>query len=135
MSSDPTTPLELVPRDLWDEACRALRETDSTLMRQYEEMIMRENQEEAHLAPVGSLTRQEQLLAIVTRRLDSIENDQKSFIVAGKTVILHEQLNKVVRVIMSARNFVSQAVSAEPHAALAWAGVSMLLPVSTEPFR
>ena len=43
VSSDPTTPLELIPRDLWDEAYRVLRETDSTLVRQYEEMIMREN--------------------------------------------------------------------------------------------
>ena len=133
---DAATPLELVPpRDLWDEAYKVLCGTDSKLVEQYEETIMRENQDHAHLAPVGSLARQEQLSAVVTRRLDSIEKDQKSFIVAGKRVVLQEQLNKFVRVVMFARNFVSQAVSAEPHAALAWAGVCVLLPVSLEPFR
>ena len=134
--SDAATPLELVPpRDLWDEAYEILRGTDSKLVEQYEETIMRENRDNAHLAPVGSFARQEQLSVVVTRRLDSIEKDQKSFIVAGKRVVLHEQLNKCVRIVMFARNFVSQAVSAEPHAALAWAGVCVLLPVSIEPFR
>ena len=134
--SDAATPLELVaPRDLWDEAYEALRRTNSKLLEQYEETIMRENQEIAHLAPVGSLARQEQLSAVITRRLDSIERDQKSFIVAGKRVVLQEQLDKFVRIVMFARYFVSQAVSAEPHAALAWAGVCVLLPVSIEPFR
>ena len=134
--SDAATPLELVPpRDLWDEAYEVLRGTDSKLVEQYEETIMQENQDNTHLAPVGSLARQEQLSAVVTRRLDSIEKDQKSFIVAGKRVVLQEQLNKFVRVVMFARNFVSQAVSAEPHAALAWAGVCVLLPVSIDPFR
>ena len=135
MASDSRTSLELIPRDLWDEAYKALRGTDGKLVEQYEETIMRENQEDTHLEPVGSLARQQQLSSIVTRRLDSIEKDQKSFVVAGKTVVLHEQFNKIVRIIMLARNFVSQAVSAEPHAALAWAGVCVLLPVSIEPFR
>lgn len=133
--SDAATPLELIPpRDLWDEAYEVLRGTNSKLVERYEEMIMREYQESANLAPVGSLARQEQLSAVVTRRLDSIEKDQKSFLVAGKRVVLQEQFNKSVRIVMFARNFVSQAVSAEPHAALAWAGVCVLLPVSTEPF-
>ena len=134
-ASDSRISLELIPRDLWDEAYKALRGTDGKLVEQYEETIMRESQEDTHLEPVGSLARQEQLSSIVTRRLDSIEKDQKSFVVAGKTVALHEQFNKIVRIIMFARNFVSQAVSAEPHAALAWAGVCVLLPVSIEPFR
>ena len=123
------------PIDLWDEAYEVLRGTNSKLLEQYEETIMRETQGNAHLAPVGSLARQEQLSAVVTRRLDSIEKDQKSFIVAGKRVVLQEQFNKFVRIVMFARNSVSQAVSAEPHAALAWAGVCVLLPVSNEPFR
>ena len=136
IASDAATPLELVPpRDLWDEAYAVLRGTDSKLVEQYEETIMRENQENARLAPFGSLARQEQLSAVVTRKLNSIEEDQKSFTVAGKRVVLQEQFNKFVRIVMFARNFVSQAVSTEPHAALAWAGVCVLLPVSIEASR
>ena len=135
-SNDAATPLEHAsPRDLWDEAYEGLRSTDSKLVERYEEMIMRENEENANLAPIGSLARQEQLSAVVTRRLDSIEKDQKSFTVAGKRVVLQERFNKFVRIVMFARSFVSPAVSAEPHAALAWAGICVLLPVSIEPFR
>ena len=128
--------LELVPpRDLWDEAYEALRETNTKLVEQYEETIVRIDQAVAHLGPVGSVARQDQLSAFITRRLDSIEKDKKSLVVAGKTIVLHEQVNRVVRIIMFAKDFVSSAVNAEPHAALAWTGVCLLLPVSIQRFR
>ena len=127
---------ELVPpQDLWDEAYEALRKTNTKLVERYEETIVRIDQEVVHLGPLGSVARQEQLSAFITRRLDSIEKDKTSFVVAGKRVVLQEQVNKVVRIIMFAKDFVSSAVNAEPHAALAWTGVCMLLPVSIERFR
>lgn len=135
-TSDSKTVLELVPpRDLWDEAYEALRETDIKLVERYEETILRIDQEGARLGPVGSVARQEQLSAFITRRLDSIEKDKQIFVVAGKKIVLQEQVDKIVRIIMFAKDFVSSAVNAEPHAALAWTGVCMLLPVSIERFR
>ena len=135
-ADDSMTISELVPpRDLWDEAYEALREANSKLAEQYEESIMRIDHENGHLAPVGSLARQKQLSVVITKRLEAIEKDQKSFMVAGRRVILQEQLDKVVRIVMFAKDFVSSAVSAEPHAALAWAGVCVLLPVSIEKFH
>ena len=134
-ASDSRTVLEpVLPRDLWDEAYEALRRTNSKTVEQYEEIVTRVNQEDTHLAPVGSLARQEQLANLITRRLESMEKDQKSFMVAGKKVVLQEHLNKVIRIVMLTKDFVSSAVSAEPHAALAWAGVCVLLPVSVEYF-
>lgn len=35
-----------------------------------------------------------------------------------------------MKIIVSVKDFVSSAVSSEPHAALAWAGVCVFLPVS-----
>ncbi len=134
LANNSGTTLELAPpRDLWDEAYQALREGDSKLAEQYEETIMRVDQEDtrhARLAPVRTPARQVQLSAVIKRRLDSIEEDQTSFTVAGRRVVRQEQLDKVVRIVMFAKDFVSSAVSAEPHAALAWAGVCVLLPVS-----
>lgn len=40
-------------------------------------------------------------------------------------------IEKVVKVVMAAQNFIGSALQSEPHAAIAWAGVSMFLPVST----
>ena len=98
LADDAGTALEVVPlRDLWDEAYEALRGTHSKLVKQYEESIMRINQDNNHLAPNGSLARQEQLSAFITKRLDSIENDQTGFTMAGRKVVLHEQLDKFIR--------------------------------------
>ena len=55
-TSDSKTALELVPpRDLWDEAYEALRETNIKLVERYEETIVRIDQEGAHLGPIGSI--------------------------------------------------------------------------------
>ena len=135
-TSDSKTVLNPVPpRDLWDEAYEALRETNSKIVERYEETIVRIDQEVPHLGQVGSVARQEQLSAFITRRLESIEKEEKSLVVAGKRFVLQEQVNRVVRIIIFAKDFVSSAVNAEPHAALAWTGVCMLLPVSIERFR
>lgn len=107
---------------------------NSKLAERYEESIVRIDQEDAHLAPVGSLARQEQLSAVITRRLEDIEKDRMGFTMAGRRVVVQEQIDNFVRIVMFAKDFVSSAVNAEPHAALAWAGVCVLLPVSTEKF-
>lgn len=54
---------------------------------------------------------------------------------ADRKVVLHEHFDKFIRIFMFAKDFVSSAVNAEPHAALAWAGVCVLLPVSIEEFH
>ena len=43
---------------------------------------------------------------------------------------LGRYLKKAVEIIIASKDFIGSAVSAEPHAALAWCGVSLLLPVS-----
>ena len=87
------------------------------------------NDNEHLLAPVGSLDRQEQLSAFLTRKLEKIENDQKSFVLGCHRIVIQEETDKAVKIVMFVKDFVSSAVSAEPHAALAWAGVCVFLPV------
>lgn len=41
-----------------------------------------------------------------------------------------DKIEKVVRVLILAKNFIGCTLQSEPHAAIAWAGVSMFLPVS-----
>ena len=119
------------PSDLWDEAYEALSGANNKLVEQYEESIVRIDQGDAQLAPVGSIARQEQLSVIISKRLDAIEKDESSFTMAGRRVIVREQFDKFVKIVICAKDFVSSAVSVEPHAALAWAGICVLLPVST----
>lgn len=122
------------PRDLWDDAYEALRGANSKLAEHYEESIVRIDEGDAQLAPVRSLARQEQLSVIISKRLEAIEKDENSFTMAGRRVVMREQFNKFVRIVICAKDFVSSALSVEPHAALAWAGICVLLPVSTDDF-
>lgn len=57
---------------------------------------------------------------MVSKNLESIITAQ------GKPTA---NFDRAVKVILSVKGFISEAVSAEPHAALAWAGVCIFLPV------
>lgn len=72
----------------------------------------------------------EQLQKLVDRKLEDVQNAQLKINVNGKEVVVKEQVRKVIHTILSAKNFIGSSVSAEPHAALAWAGVLVVLPVS-----
>ena len=50
----------------------------------------------------------------------------------AKEIVVKDAIKKPINGITAAKDFITQAVSHEPHAALAWAGVSCLLPVSSE---
>ena len=43
---------------------------------------------------------------------------------------IRKYFEQAVKVIIASKDFISSAVSANPYAALAWTGVSLLLPVS-----
>jgi hypothetical protein len=74
--------------------------------------------------------RQKQLSELVDRKLQDMEKSRLSVNLAGKEIIVKEQVRKVVYAILGAKDLIGAAVSAEPHAALAWAGVVFVLPVS-----
>jgi uncharacterized protein YlzI (FlbEa/FlbD family) len=71
-----------------------------------------------------------QLQKLVDQKLQDIQDSRLKITVSGKEIVVKEQVCKVVHAILSAKDFIGSAVSAEPHAALAWAGVLVVLPVS-----
>jgi hypothetical protein len=79
---------------------------------------------------VGDADRQVQLQNLVDRKLQDVQKAQLKITVSGKEVVVREQVRKVVHAILSAKDAIGSAVTAEPHAALAWAGVLVILPVS-----
>ena len=52
-----------------------------------------------------------------------------------KAVEVREQVDRIVKVVLVAKDFISSAASIDPiHAGLPWAGVCMLLPVRKSKF-
>jgi N-terminal domain of NWD NACHT-NTPase len=73
--------------------------------------------------------REVQLQKLVDQKLQDMQNSRLKITVGGKEVVVKEQVRTIVHAILSAKDFIGSAVSAEPHAALAWAGVLVVLPV------
>jgi len=67
---------------------------------------------------------------IVKSKLQDREVDQLIINLGKEPVKVREQGEKVIKFILWSNDIVSRALSAQPYAALAWSGVSVLLPVS-----
>ena len=79
---------------------------------------------------VESADREVQIKELIDLKLKAVENARLSITVGGKEIVVKEQVRKLVHTILSAKDYIGSAVSVEPHAALAWAGVLVFLPVS-----
>ena len=79
--------------------------------------------------PQGPLN-PELIRAVVERKLQDHEAKKLVLHIRGKPIKVREQGEKVIKFILWSNGFVSAAVSAQPYAALAWSGISLLLPVS-----
>ncbi|OJJ45133.1 hypothetical protein ASPZODRAFT_70729 [Penicilliopsis zonata CBS 506.65] len=132
-STSSATSLQLA--GLWKEAYEKLRSEDEKLIHEYENALVQrwqpaggdegQNKREGGNDGTGSTDRN--LQAIVEQRLQEISSSQLTLTVAGKEIVVKDQLRRVVRGILAVKDSVSVAVGADPHAALAWAGVLLLL--------
>ena len=90
---------------------------------------------------LGSSEGQSSLQELVTLKLDHIRETRLRIPVYArvdgefvvKKVAVRDQVCNIIRGIQSVSGFISTALSPMPPAALAWAGVLVILPVSTLP--
>ena len=127
------------PHDLWDRAYEVLREDKESrkLMDAYEKILLSELKDDHSFPAVaegtGTSMRRRNMLALVRKKVKAVDDARWKFQLGERTVELKTQVDRIVKAILFAKDFVSSAVSAEPHAALAWAGVCMLLPLLLNP--
>ena len=127
------------PYDLWDRAYESLREDkDSRKLMDAYEMILLSDLKDGHSFPavaegMGTSTREKYMSALVEKKVKAVEDARWKFQLGERTVEMRTQVDRIVKAVLFAKDFVSSAVSAEPHTALAWAGVCMLLPLLLNP--
>jgi len=88
-------------------------------------------------SPTGSiavLDKEKQLSELIVKRLQIVEDARWKFEIGNQTIEVKAQVDRIVKTVIFAKDFVSSAVSSDPHAALAWAGVCVLMPVSVTNF-
>ena len=112
-------------KDLWLQAYEALELREPDLMAAYKRRLAPTitNSADPSLSP-------ELIETIIKSSLLDREADQWVVSLGEKSVKVREQGEKVIKFILWSNDIVSQALSAQPYAALAWSGVSILLPVS-----
>ena len=84
------------------------------------------------LAKVGTPQRNDQMRALLEDKIEEDKQAMWKLQLGEHTVVVRDQIDKVVKVVAFAKDFIAQAVASEPHATLAWAGICTLLPVSTD---
>ncbi|KAF4987650.1 hypothetical protein FDECE_15346, partial [Fusarium decemcellulare] len=68
-------------------------------------------------------------------KLEKLPEAQLAFKIRGKQIVVRQAVVKAIQVITAFKPIISGAVSAEPHAALAWAGVMTVLPILENIFQ
>ncbi|CZR56422.1 uncharacterized protein PAC_06310 [Phialocephala subalpina] len=125
-------------RELWNEAYEALKVIDDSLMKQYETIMKDE------MASVGSLAANvsdpngvfghEQMQDFLKKNL--IEVDDKKWTlkwVGARDVKVEDLAKPVVGIIKWAKEYIDPVANGNPYTAVAWTGVSLLLPLFLNP--
>lgn len=113
-------------KGLWKEAYEALYKEDARLIEAYEDALLQQDDLGSHTSlaesdsdtPLGSL---------VKRRFAEMESSRLKITFAGKEITVREQARRAIDLIISLKPSIAIAVGADPHAALAWAGIMLLL--------
>ncbi|KAL4734411.1 hypothetical protein BDV11DRAFT_174791 [Aspergillus similis] len=123
-------PQPLALQDLWSNAYAQLQDEEPGLIAAYEQNLIASQQEE-HRSQLPSeatdVSRQKSLQQLVQRRLDEIEKSRLKVSVGGREIAVRDQARRVVHAVLSVKDMIDLAVSVEPHASLAWAGVMVFL--------
>lgn len=127
IQSEPTRDDE--PRkSFWRNACQMLQDDENNrkLLELYQKVLREESgmtpPQHGEEAPVH-------LSKIINNNLKLINEQHWTIRVGNITVELKTVLNNVAKAVQYAQSFIGTIVSGEPHTAMAWAGVSLFLPV------
>lgn len=128
--SSQATPL--IISELWNQAYDDLKAKEENLARDYEATLS------TNLVTVGSsevlsglkMERKKQMETLLKRKIEEVNQDSWKLRFGGEEIPVKDLVEPVVGVIDWANEYISDAVSVNPYASIAWAGVGLLLPVS-----
>lgn len=113
---------------LWMRAYKALEIRDPDLVAAYARHL--DPSCDTSTTPAEPALSPKLIEAVIKAKLQDNEAKKFVFHLGTEPIKVQEQGEKIVKFILWSNDFISTAVSAQPYAALAWSGVSILLPVS-----
>ncbi|OTB04743.1 hypothetical protein M426DRAFT_261726 [Hypoxylon sp. CI-4A] len=116
---------------LWEDAYKRLANDKLELLEDYERLLLGKNysRQASDRAPQsGAGDWHERAQRLAEERLKVTEEERFSLQTGKKRTVIRDKLQDVFSFIVSAKDIVGAAISQEPHAALAWAGVMFIFP-------
>ena len=115
-------------RNLWMHAYEALKLRDPDLVTAYERHLT--SADSSHTVSAFPSLNPKLIEAIIKVKLEDREANRLVVNLGRQPIKVREHDEKILKFILWSNDFISAAVSIQPYAALAWSGVSILLPVS-----
>lgn len=112
--------------DPWHWAYEIVQEREDELMADYKKHLASPGVDAAASADISTLRSVE---SIVNKLWEDREKKQWRVSLLGKDIKVRKQAERLTKFLLWSDPIVKTAVSAQPYAALAWSGVSLLLPV------
>lgn len=122
--------------NLWGRAYSELRINNADLVRALEGLLDSSSHDSVILgASTGSadvVPSQERMAEVVEMQMTAMKQKQWKVQIGRKPIEVREQVDRIIKIILVAKDFISAAASMDPlHAGLPWAGVCVLLPLMT----
>lgn len=122
------------PIPLWEEAYNKLREDDPKMMEALGNALLSSQPTKPssdHGTIPGKLQAEKQSLlqALAKHQLDELSQKRYRLSVGEKSVVVHDQFKKTLKLVLAFKDLISSTIAAEPVAAMAWSGISFALQV------
>jgi len=114
--------------DPWARAYEVVQERERELMSDYKRHIASLQDD---TAASGDLLTPRTVESVVNKLFEVREKKQWRVSLLGNDVKIRDQVERLAKFLLWSDPVVKNAISAQPYAALAWSGVSILLPVGT----
>ncbi|KAI1487871.1 WD40 repeat-like protein [Biscogniauxia mediterranea] len=119
----------LCPNQLWVAAYKKLECDEPKVLEKYKQFLLQKDISDNIGSQPGDGNWQEQIQNLAQESLKANQREKLSFRVGKEEVVVRDALQKALSFIVSTKDLVAAAISSEPHAALAWAGVMFVFPL------
>ncbi|KAH6842236.1 hypothetical protein B0I37DRAFT_399035 [Chaetomium sp. MPI-CAGE-AT-0009] len=120
-------PAQDPPTGLWDRAYKALGEHEPNLVEEYEGLLF----DDTTTANTSDKLSQKRLQTITERGLKRLDENKLKWTIAGHEIAVGDRIAQAADLVLWAKDWISLATKASPEASIAWAGISIVLPLLT----
>ncbi|KUJ15374.1 uncharacterized protein LY89DRAFT_719937 [Mollisia scopiformis] len=122
--------------DIWKLAYERLTKEKPSLVEHYEQILAQEEADSSAKSQdspeniTNSITR---LTDLASKKLAHLDDSRLKIRLRSKTFVVKDGVDQVLEIVVAAKDFVSGIVASDPHVAIAWTGVCVLLPLLLNP--